>query len=192
MAQMKEIMETEKQRGTLELCRTAHLYREGNFMRAYGWSAWLFVKHVNDFKVTNRVIKALGEAVPMIGFPPASMEKFTPQDAQVNLHQDGSMSVVLPSEVIPESTDLAALAAEYEEWCKTLPITESKSSKKERESPFDDAPITDTNTNAITKKQPITLTGIIQRILAYPLEQKSPMECMTFLSEIKKQISAII
>ena len=91
MAQLKEIIENENQRQSIELCRMAHLYREGNFLRAYAWSAWLFVKYINDFKVTNRVFKALGEAVAMIGFPPSSLEKITPKEAQVDLHEDAAL-----------------------------------------------------------------------------------------------------
>ena len=42
MPQLKEILETERNRPTLEQCSVVHLFREGTFYRAYEWSAWLF------------------------------------------------------------------------------------------------------------------------------------------------------
>ena len=41
MAQLKEILEKEKERASLEQCAAVHLFREGTFYRAYEWSAWL-------------------------------------------------------------------------------------------------------------------------------------------------------
>lgn len=197
MAQLKDIVEIEKNRDDLAKCRTAWLYRDGSFLRAYEWSAWLFVKYINDFKVSNRQVKSLGQVLAMIGFPPASMEKFTPEGAQVSPQQDGSIVVELPSSLIPEDTDIQILAAEYEEWKNSLPVAESKIAKKERDAPSGDASTVGTWSAASphqcqTQPQPTTLTGIMQQILAYPLEQKSPVENMMFLSEIKLQLSSLI
>ena len=48
MAQLKEILETERNRnGDLT---AIHLFAEGMFYRAYEWSAWLCVRYVNEFK----------------------------------------------------------------------------------------------------------------------------------------------
>ncbi len=47
MSQLKEILEKEKERGTLEQCTQVHLFREGTFYRAYEWSAWLCVTMAN-------------------------------------------------------------------------------------------------------------------------------------------------
>ncbi|MCQ2375386.1 MAG: hypothetical protein MJ069_05770 [Salinivirgaceae bacterium] len=69
MASLKEIVEKEQQRTELEQMRMAYVYREGGFYRAYEWSAWLFVRHVSDFKVTCRMIKLLDQPVSFIGFP---------------------------------------------------------------------------------------------------------------------------
>ena len=44
MTELKEIIEKEKQRDTVQLARMIYFYKEGGFMRAYDWSAWLFVK----------------------------------------------------------------------------------------------------------------------------------------------------
>ena len=46
MAQLKDIVEIEKLRDDISKCRSAYLYRDGTFLRAYEWSAWLFVKYL--------------------------------------------------------------------------------------------------------------------------------------------------
>ena len=45
MAKLKEILDAESQRGTLDQCRVIRLYPEGTFLRAYEWSAWLCVRY---------------------------------------------------------------------------------------------------------------------------------------------------
>ena len=51
MSQLKEILEKEKERNTLEQCAVIHLFREGTFYRAYGWSAWLCVPRSVGFAI---------------------------------------------------------------------------------------------------------------------------------------------
>ena len=100
--QLSAIIEKEKQRGNLFECRIARLYREGMFLRAYNWSAWLFVKQTPDLKISNRQTKSSEDTVTMIGFPPQSIEKFAPEGAQVATNTDGSVDVVFPSSIIPD------------------------------------------------------------------------------------------
>lgn len=144
MAQLKDIIEIEKQRDDISKCRSAYLYRDGTFLRAYEWSAWLFVKYIYDFKVSNRLVKSLGQSLAMIGFPPASLDKFTPDGAQVTPMQDGSIVIELPSSLVPDDADIKALAAEYEAWKTSLPVAEGKMSKKERQNPSDDTDLVGT------------------------------------------------
>ena len=183
--QLSEIIEKEKQRNDTELCRKAYLYREGKFLRAYEWSAWLFVKYVNDFKVTTRQSKAAEQPVSMIGFPLTSMDKFTPTGAFVEPQTDGSIVLALPLEAIPDDVDVKLLASEFAQWKMQQPISESKKEKKdiERES-FDD--------EDFHLSHRVTLSSVMQHILAYPLERKSPMECVEFISDLKRQLASLI
>ena len=54
MSQLKEILEKEKDRGSMGQCGVIHLFREGTFYRAYEWSAWLCVRYFAELKVTHR------------------------------------------------------------------------------------------------------------------------------------------
>ena len=101
MAKLKEILDAESQRSTLEQCRVIHLFQEGTFYRAYEWSAWLCVRYIQDFKATKR--------------------KFKNEDAPVAV---GS------------------------------------------------------------SQRPGRLTDVMHQILAYPIEQKSPLESMQFLADL--------
>jgi hypothetical protein len=55
--QITEIVEIEKQRSNVFECRIAKMYREGSFMRAYNWSAWLFIKGGGELKISNRMVE---------------------------------------------------------------------------------------------------------------------------------------
>ena len=50
MSQLKEILEKERERSTLEQCAAIHLFREGTFYRAYEWSAWLCVRYFTELR----------------------------------------------------------------------------------------------------------------------------------------------
>ncbi len=191
MPQITEIVKQEQQRTTLAECRTARLYREGSFMRAYEWSAWLFVKYVSDFKVSNRQIKSLGQPIAMIGFPPTSMGKFVPESAQLTPAADGSVTIVLPATLIADDVEPQVLLSEFAEWKQALPVTESNSSKKERERNMLPAGGVPENKSS-SAGTPSTLTSVMQRIMAFPVETKSPVESMLFLSEIRMQLANLI
>jgi len=57
MSQLKEILEKEKDRSSLEQCAAINLFREGTFYRAYEWSAWLCLRYFTELKVTHRILK---------------------------------------------------------------------------------------------------------------------------------------
>ena len=40
--------------------------------------------------------------------------------------------------------------------------------------------------------RPVRLTEVLQKILAYPIEQRSPLESMAFLADMKQEIAEII
>lgn len=54
-----------------------YLFPEGMFYKAYERSAYLLCKYVQAFKVSSRIIKDIPEALVSVGFPMASLEKFS-------------------------------------------------------------------------------------------------------------------
>lgn len=180
MAKIKDILEIEVQRSTLEQCRQINLFQEGTFYRAYEWSAWLCVRYVQEFKTTKRKFKNDDTTMVFVGFPVTSMSKYTPDGAEMNVGEDKSVQIELPEGVFNGITDVQQLHNDFENWKNSVPLVES--SKKDIEMD-----------NVLGNIQhPVRLTDIMHKILAYPIEQKSPMECMSFLAEIKKRIAEII
>lgn len=179
MSQLKEILEKEKERGTLEQCTQVHLFREGTFYRAYEWSAWLCLRYFTELKVTHRLLKG-GEDIVFVGFPITSLDRYTPKGAAVLPSGDKSIEMTLPSDVFAHDVDGDSLRMSFEDWKQCQPLTEVSKKKVEEER-------VRTERNAHPR-----LTDIMLRILAYPIEQHSPMECMSFLGDIKQQISEIL
>lgn len=179
MPQLKEILEKESQRGTLEQCAAVHLFKEGTFYRAYEWSAWLMVHYFTELKVTHRLLKG-GEDIVFVGFPLTSLERYVPQGANTQLAGETGTTVQLPGTAFPPEANAETLQVGFANWKRSQPMTEASKKKVEEEKRMAER-------NAHPR-----LTDIMLRILAYPVEQHSPMECMAFLSEMKQQISEIL
>ena len=52
MSVTKELIEQERQSVQAGHLRDIHLHKEGTFLRAYEWSAWLCCRYLHDFKVS--------------------------------------------------------------------------------------------------------------------------------------------
>ena len=51
MSVTKELIEQERQLVQTGQLRDVHLHKEGTFLRAYDWSAWLCCRYLHDFKM---------------------------------------------------------------------------------------------------------------------------------------------
>jgi len=178
MPQLKEILEKESQRDSLEQCAVIQLFKEGTFYRAYEWSAWLSVRYYSELKVTHRLLKS-GENIVFVGFPLTSLERYTPANSIVKSCDEACVNVVLPSTVFPPDAAVESLQSSFANWKQAQPLTEASKKKQIEE-----------KTIADRSAHP-RLTDVMLRILSYPVEQHSPMECMAFLSDVKQQISNI-
>ena len=63
MSLTKEIIELERQEVQTGRLAEVHLHKEGTFVRAYDWSAFLCCRLLHDFKVSKRQFKGLDEPV---------------------------------------------------------------------------------------------------------------------------------
>ena len=179
MPQLKEILEKENQRDSLEKCAVIHLFKEGTFYRAYEWSAWLIVRYFTELKVTHRLFKG-EEDIVFVGFPLTSLERYTPANSLVKPNDDACVNVLLPFPVFPPDATVESLQVSFANWKQAQPLTEASKKKQQEE-----------KTIAERNIHP-RLTDVMLRILSYPVEQHSPMECMVFLSDMKQQISKIL
>ena len=73
MSVTKELIEQENLQLQTGNYRDVHLHKEGSFLRAYDWSAWLCCHYLHDFKVNKRAFKGIDEPVAYIGFPETNL-----------------------------------------------------------------------------------------------------------------------
>lgn len=180
MAKIKDVLEIESQRSTMEQCRRVYLFQEGTFYRAYEWSAWLCVRYIQQFKTTKRLFKNEDMSIVFVGFPVTSLSKYTLEGAEVSFSDDKSVCLSLTEAVFQDAKEPHQLGVEFDNWKNSVPFTEN--SKKEIEM----------EKNGNTDSHPVRLTDVLHKIVAYPIEQKSPLESMTFLAEIKRDISELL
>lgn len=180
MPVIKEIAEQEKARLQAGVRNELYLWREGTFLRAYDWSAWLACRYLHEFKVNKRQFKGVDEPVVYIGFPEASLMKWMPDGVTQTVVDEKHLMLKLPELML--SDDAETIVQNYTEWHDAIPLTEGK--ERTRRDHGGEAPTADA--------EPATLTAIMQRILAFPIESKSPLESMTFLAEVKQQLAALI
>ena len=114
MSVTKELIEKEKDLVEAGQVRDMHLHREGTFIRAYDWSAWLACKYLHDFKVNKRTFKGIDEPVAYIGFPETSLEKWIPEGAVQRLEDEKYLVITLPELMITDTYE--TMAAAYNEW----------------------------------------------------------------------------
>jgi len=187
MAQISDILSIERERFSLEECRVIHLFLEGSFLRSYEWSAWLCVTMIKEFKVTHRMMKNVDESVAFVGFPQTSLGNHTPVGASVTQMGDKCYDLVLPEIMFQEQDTPEEMNVLFNEWKLSVPLMDPSTKKKEEK--------TSSSANPFGVEQPSSrphIMGIMQQILAYPVESKSPIESMLFLAEIKQKLATII
>lgn len=160
MASKKEILCNEEQKAWNEML----FYKEGVFYVAYEKSAWLFCRKIHSFRATRKFIKSVGQDVVSIGCPEKSLLRLTETTCLRN-DKDGIVSfTVIMDEPLDES--------DFEEWkSATLYIHESE--KK---------PVSRGGDSCIGEQ------WLRECILNYPIENKTPIDCMLFMAELKKEL----
>ncbi|MDO4191606.1 MAG: hypothetical protein Q4D14_08020 [Bacteroidales bacterium] len=161
--------------------RIIHLLPEGKFYHAYEWSAWLCVRYVNEFKAIRKPVKNSNETLVYIGFPQTSLEKFTPEGSSVDYDENGNVTMKLAEDLVAQPDDITVLQSDFSNWKQSVPL----------KSVANDADANPT-LKGVETSRPLHITDILRSVMTYPIEQKSPMECMAFLAKLKQQISAIL
>lgn len=137
-----------------------YLYREGLFLKAYERSAYLWTRDVCRYEVKSRYVKSAGAEVMSIGFPASVLEQ---KLAGRGYAKDGD-NVTVEAVGGGAAFDEAA----YRQWRDDCGSAASMAARV-----GGDAGTLDKD-------------SIAARVMEFPLESRSPMECMIFLSELKK------
>lgn len=172
MAKLTDILAVERQRKSDAEQRQIHLYADGSFYRAYEWSAWLCYIYVKQFQVTRRFIKSADADMLFVGFPQTSLERLMPENCKAEPLEDGHLVIALPDTLIKGEQDQTQ---EYENWKNTIPMAKAK------EKPL-----------PVLADRPVSMTGIMKKVLEYNVLEHSPIECMQFVTDIQRQMVSIL
>ena len=180
----------EKERKDISDWKTIYLYREGTFLRAFNASAWLLATFVyNDefrkqvggkqpLQVQHLMSKTNGDYI-FAGFPVASIDKYV---TMCDKRDENSDVVVLTMYDI--IAPLFQTAEEYEEayakYLASLPPAKEKKDKPKQQQSFNSE---DDGANIMASGG---LFEILRSIVAYPLEEKTPLETVDEFRRLKR------
>ena len=119
MSLTKEMAIQENSRTTADRMEL-HLWKEGTFLRAYDWSAWLGCHYLHEFKVNKRQFKGIDEPVAYIGFLETSLAKWLPEGSEQRVEGEKHLVVRLPDTMVTEEQD--AMARVYADSKENFPL----------------------------------------------------------------------
>ena len=196
MAARQDILNLEADRKEPASWNIIHMFKEGSFWHAYEWSAWLICvitynneKHKREntgdpIAVVHKPIGGKNQqgTYTMVGFQIKSLDKFVPNRVKLETIDDKQMDIEieLPHDDIPLTYE--RLQKAFEDW-----KCQQKLSKKDD----DDDDEKPQKPRQPHQQAPTILTDIEAQLLAWPLEQKSPLDTIRFVADIKAQIAAI-
>jgi hypothetical protein len=155
------------------------LYKEGVFWVAYEQSAY-HIWQQKGYKATKKMVKTLGQEIVSVGFPQSSYETLKNTVTSILEKDDPYFKIF--------SLDKAIDMEAFRLWKTNLPPAGERISPKLGKTGTGNSPdifelyIPDEpEMEELSKKD-----EICRKLRDFPLENKTPMECMNFLSELKK------
>lgn len=185
------------------------LYREGLFWKAYERSAFAVCTQIRPFKPTKRSLKTLGGGeLISIGFPSSTEDRVL----------DGLTRLETEPDRLVLSARRPVVVAEFEAWKASVPLALPRSPKADAENsavssscvrgavPESGTAVACDDVSVMQEQK--TLTGlpaaaaqampdftlstacaVAERVRGFDLASSTPMECMLFISDLKKMLS---
>lgn len=195
MAQLSEVFAIEEERQEPASWSKIHLFKMGDFWRAYEWSAWLIavVSYTEQVRMATRDRRPLhisrmnrtdiDGTYCFVGFPIKSLEKYVPQRVNYESVTDKHVVVTI---ALPQPTDGSTLTAErlkeaFEKWKEGVEMTKTK-----KEKAAEGVAVAQQHT------EPTTGGGLLSQIMAYPLSERTAIENIQFISMLKQTVAAIL
>ena len=194
MANLEEVFKQEWDRENPAEWNKIHLYKMGDFWRAYEWSAWLISVITFDDKVrmTTKDRKPIhvtrmrrtdvdDATYCFVGFPVRSVEKYIPERETFESVDDKHVviTIALPTPTDGSEVTFERLKEAVEKWKENYNI---KVQRPKKEKPV---------TAPVSVARP-TGAGILSQIMAYPLAERTAVDNIAFISSLKAQITAIL
>lgn len=180
----------EKERKDISDWKKIYLYREGTFLRAFNASAWLLATYVyNDefrkqvggkqpLQVQHLMSKTNGDYI-FAGFPVASIDKYV---TMCDKRDENSDVVVLTmcDIIAPLFQTVEEYEEAYAKYLASLPPAKEKKDKPKQQQSFNSE---DDGANVMASGG---LFEILRSIVAYPLEEKTPLETVDEFRRLKR------
>ena len=180
----------EKERKDISDWKKIYLYREGTFLRAFNASAWLLATFVyNDefrkqvggkqpLQVQHLMSKTNGDYI-FAGFPVASIDKYV---TMCDKRDENSDVVVLTMHdiIAPMFQTVEEYEEAYAKYLASLPPAKEKKDKPKQQQSFNSE---DDGANVMASGG---LFEILRSIVAYPLEEKTPLETVDEFRRLKR------
>ena len=139
-----------------------HLFKEGVFWTAYEQSAYL-ISQVKPYRLTKRFVKILSREIVSIGFPDTALEQIIFSETITEISRT-DMYVVLQSSFAIEETV-------FNKWKDGIELQSTVICSKGE-----------------NKSTPTIADEIVNKIRFFDLSNATPMKCMMFLGELKKEL----
>lgn len=162
---------------TIEDFLKIKLHKEGNFWRAYEWSAYLCeffpngLQENEKLKPTYKDVKGTDNGLIFVGLPTSSFKKYLPTIENKDFFNDKDGVKIIDASKEFEKIAFDDIGNVLNEWKKKYKIALSKSEK-----------------SSSNNFKCNNITDIIQSLKTFPIESKTPIECLLFLSNLKKKI----
>ena len=180
----------EKERKDISDWKKIYLYREGTFLRAFNASAWLLATFVyNDefrkqvggkqpLQVQHLMSKTNGDYI-FAGFPVASIDKYV---TMCDKRDENSDVVILTmcDIIAPLFQTVEEYEEAYAKYLASLPPAKEKKDKPKQQQSFNSE---DDGANVMASGG---LFEILRSIVAYPLEEKTPLETVDEFRRLKR------
>ena len=145
------------------------LFKEGYFYRGYNHSAILFVEYIKPIKIINKYFKIIKSEVIYCGFPLSSVkdiEKISKEKGFDILIKDDDIRI---NGIVSDKID-------FDEWIQSF----KKKNSEERQLTVHEIQ------NEYQQQKASSLNLLYQKIIQFPLENKTPMQTMQFVQELKQ------
>ena len=139
------------------------LITSGEFVRAYNHSAWLFYCCISRYKVIRKFSKAQQKDVYFLGFPVSKLLELI--NGRVCEKTDFGYDITLKPDEVPAEDG-------YEAWTKEVPVEVASRADASA------APLVGREWES----------AVCKKIREFPLETKTPVDAVVFLSEMRKAL----
>lgn len=175
-----------------ENCNTdrIYLYPEGVFWKAYERSAFAFVRRISRYKITKRFVKYLDTEIVSLGFPDTSRARVL-GDRPVQAGPYGML--VLDGGTIDPSV--------YARWKEAIPLIAPRmlETRAPAASPMIPPPTVGSSEPPISlravsppvgaESRASVVEAVLRDLRNFSVENATPLECLLFVSSLKKQLN---